>query len=358
MADTTVATANKVQIWADKYFVEYVRGNRFKAYMGKANTSIIQVKEELTKESGDRITMSLVGKLSGDGVTNDATLEGNEESAANFGHLITVNQLRNGVVVGEYEKIKTKIDLLDAAKDLLKTWSMEKLRDLIIARLQSPVTDGLTAYASATEAQKDAWELANNPTATNQRILFGAATANSTEDHSAGLAEIDGTADDLHQDIVTLGRRMAMSADRHIRPAQMGDDDAEVFVLFSGSLAFRDLEANMSTIWQNAAPRSLESNPLFRPGDLIIGNVIVREVPEIPILSGVGASGIDVLPNFLCGAQALGLAWAQRPTPRMDEFDYGNKRGVAITEIRGCEKLTYDSKQHGVVTIYTSAVGD
>ena len=58
MADTTVATANKVQIWADKYFVEYVRGNRFKSYMGKANTSIIQVKEELTKESGDRITMS------------------------------------------------------------------------------------------------------------------------------------------------------------------------------------------------------------------------------------------------------------------------------------------------------------
>ena len=41
-----------------------------------------------------------------------------------------------------------------------------------------------------------------------------------------------------------------------------------------------------------------------------------------------------------------------------DEFDYQNKRGVAVAEIRGCQKAAYNSYQHGVATGYVSAVGD
>jgi N4-gp56 family major capsid protein len=336
--------------------------------MGKGESSIIQVKEELTKQAGDRITFSLMTRLTGAGVTDDSTLEGNEEALDNYGHQVTVNQLRNGVVVGQFEKIKTKIDLLNAAKVMLKVWNMEQLRDLFIARLLSPVTNGLTTYAAATEAQKDAWEAANNPAATNQRVLFGAAKANSTGDHSAGLAEIDGTADDLHQDIVRIMRRMAQAADPHIRPVMpMSGSEAgqERYVLFVGSLPFRDLEANFDTVRQNADVRG-DDNTIFRGGDLRIGNVIVHEVPELDrlntsggsTLDNVGASSIDVQAGFLCGAQALLLAWAQRMQAKTDEFDYENRRGVACTEIRGCEKASYNSYQHGVVTGYFSAVGD
>ena len=357
MSDTAVNSANRVQVWADSYFVEFVRDNRFKRYMGKSENSIIQLKEELTKEAGDRITISLVTRLTGSAIEGDATLEGNEEQLGNYGHLITVEQYRNGVTIGKKEKIKTKIDLLNAGKTMLKLWQMEHLRDMIIARMQSPVTDGLTAYASATETQKDAWETANNPTDSNQRILFGAAKVSSTLDHSAGLLEIDGTADDLHPDTLSLCKRMAQTCSPHIRPVRVNDDE-EYFVAFAGSLAFRDLESNMSTIHQNAAPRSMEDNPLFKPGDLVSRGVIIREVPEIPVISGVGAGSIDVSPVFFCGAQTLGLAWAQRPEPEVDEFDYKNKRGVAISDIRGCEKLTYNSVQHGMVTHYVSAVGD
>lgn len=356
MADTTVSSANRVQQWADDEFYEYVRRNPLYRYMGKGENSIIQVKEELTKEAGDRITFSLVGRLTNAGVTDDNTLEGNEEQLDNHGHQVTVHQLRNGVVVGSFEKIKTKIDLLEAAKIMLRLWNMEQLRDLFIARLQSPVTDGLTTYAAATEAQKDAWTAANNPATANVRILCGAAKSNLAADHSAGLLNIDGTADDLHQDIVRLARRLAMSCDPHVRPVA-DENGNERFVMFVGSLPFRDLEANMDTILSNADVRG-EQNHIFASGDLKIGNVIVHEVPEIPVISGVGAGAIDVAPGFLCGAQALLLAWAQRMQIKLDEFDFGNKRGVAVAEIRGCEKATFNSFQHGVVTAYTSAVGD
>ena len=366
MADTSVASANRVQQWADDEFYEYVRMNPLKSLMGSDVNSPIQVKEELTKEAGDRITFSLVTRLTGSGVTGDNTLEGNEEALGNYGHQVTVDQLRNGVVVGQFEKIKTKIDLLEAAKIMLRLWNMEKLRDLFIARLLSPVTDGLTTYSAATEAQKDAWDLANNPSASNQRILFGAAKSNeSANDHSANLANIDGTADDLHQDIVRLAKRLAQSASPNIRPV-VSQGGREEFIMLAGSLPFRDLQSNMDTIHQNADVRG-DGNQIFHGGEIRVGNVRVLEVPELDrtpanggaLLENVGNGGtteVELCP--LLGAQALFLAWASRMKVKMDEFDYANKRGVAVAEIRGCEKATYNSFQHGVVSVYVSAVGD
>lgn len=368
MSDTTVSSANRVQQWADDEFYEYVRMNPLKSLMGTGENSIIQVKEELTKEAGDRITFSLVTRLTGDGVTGDNTLQGNEESLGNYGHQVTVDQLRHGVVVGQFEKIKTKIDLLAAAKVMLRLWNMEKLRDLFLARFMSPTTNGLTTYSAATEAQKDAWEVANNPTTANQRILFGAAKSNQSGDHSADLANIDGTADDLHQDIIRLLKRLAQSCDPRIRPVVTGGNEPgkERFVALAGSLAFRDLQANMDTVNQNADVRG-EDNNIFAGGDLKVGNVIVKEIPEMdrtPALGGnlledVGNGGTtEVSPVFFCGAQALVLAWAARMSIKMDEFDYQNKRGVAVTEIRGCEKTSMNLFQHGMATGYVSAVGD
>ncbi len=369
MTATTVSSANRVQQWADDEFYEYVRMNPLKSLMGTGPDAAIQVKEELTKEAGDRITFSLVTRLTGAGVTGDNELQGNEEALGNYGHQVTVGQLRNGVVVGQFEKIKTKIDLLEAAKKMLRLWNMEQLRDLFLARMLSPVTDGLTTYAAATEAQKDAWDLANNPSASNQRILFGAAKGNeSANDHSANLSNIDGTADDLHQDIVRLIKRMAQSASPHIRPLVTGGNEPgkERFVLLCGSLPFRDLQANMDTVLQNADVRG-EDNNIFSGGDIKVGNVIVKEVPEMDrtptnggcLLENVGNGGTtEVEPCFLLGAQALFLAWASRMSVKMDEFDYQNKRGVAVAEIRGCEKATFNSFQHGMATAYVSAVGD
>lgn len=370
MPDTSVASDNDVQQWADDQFYEYVRANPLKFLMGTSENDPIQVKEQLTKESGDQITFSLVTRLTGDGVEDDNTLAGNEEGLGNYGKKVTVHQIRHGVVVGQHEQVKTKIDLLNAAKTMLRLWNMEKLRDLFLARLISPNTDGLTTYAASTEAQKDAWEAANNPSTGNQRVLFGAAKANSTGDHSADLAQIDGTADDLHQDIVRLAKRLGQSCDPHIRPVVVpGSADqvgGERFYGLCGSLAFRDLEANMDTIHQNAGVRG-DDNQIFSGGKIKIGNVWVFEVPEMDrvlasggcLLENVGNGGTtEVEPFFLLGAQALLLAWAKRMSVKMDEWDYQNRRGVAVAETRGCVKTTYNGYQHGMVTAYVSAVGD
>jgi hypothetical protein len=194
--------------------------------------------------------------------------------------------------------------------------------------------------------------------ANTDRILFGAAKSNNNNDHSAGLGNIDNTSDKLTPGIISLAKRMAKTADRHIRPI-MVEDEEEWFVMFAHPLAFRDLQNNstMSQANRDGWTRG-KDNPIFKAGDLIWDGVIIREVPEIPTLTGVGNGAIDVAPCFLCGAQAVGLAWGQRSKFAFEGFDYGNKRGVAISEIRGIEKLSHNSVQNGVVTVYVAGVAD
>lgn len=359
MALTTARTGLTPQQWDSDFFKAYVRENRFNKYMGSDENSIIHLKNDLTKKKGDRITFALVNELTGDGVTGNQTLEGNEESLDSRSHYVTVAPLRHAVAVTDWDDQKSTIDLRNAGKMMLKMWSMTKMRDAIITALGS--ING-TAYASASESAKDAW-LADN----SDRVLFGAAKSNNaSNDHSAALANIDNTADKLTPEVISLAKRMAQNASPRIRPIRLKEDE-EWYVMFCNSQAFRDLNTNstMTQANRDARMRGMD-NPLFTGGALVWDGVIIREIPEIDALSGVGAGGIDVAPNYLVGAQAIGVAWAQRTKSTTQVADYEFKHGVGISEIRGIEKLLFgsgagdtdDLKQHGVVTAYTAGVAD
>ena len=75
---------------------------------------------------------------------------------------------------------------------------------------------------------------------------------------------------------------------------------------------------------------------------------------------------IQVAPCYLCGAQALGIAWAKRPQSIEETFDYKDKQGYAIRQWYNVAKLTFgtgagdtdDLKDHGIVTGWFAAVAD
>jgi hypothetical protein len=187
-----------------------------------------------------------------------------------------------------------------------------------------------------------------------------------SNDSSTSLATIDNTADKLTGALVSLSKRRAKTANPKIRPIKV-DGDEEWYVLFANSLAFRDfsLDTPVQQANRDAALRGRD-NPLFTGGDLIWDGVIVREVPDIGLLPGVGAAGIQVGPNYLCGAQCLGIAWAQRTKMIENVRDYGAKKGAGAEEIRDIKKLLFgkgagdrdDLVQHGLHTIFAAAVAD
>lgn len=359
MALTLTASGLNVQKWDNDFFTEYVSESRFKPYMGTNESNVIQLKEDFTKGKGDNITFALVNRLTGAGITGSGELEGNEEALDSRSFRLYVDKIRNGVRIPEMEEFRSAIDLRNAARSTLKTWISEATRDAIIAALGS--INGV-AYGSASEANKDAWLVDNA-----DRVLFGAAKANNAaNDHSASLANVDATNDVLTPGALSLMKRIAKTANPKIRPVNIKGDESW-YVVWVPSLVFRDLQNNATMTQANRdAMERGRDNPLFTGGDLLWDGLIIKEVEDIPVISGVGASGANVAPVYLTGAQALGIGWARRTTSKTKTFDYDDKFGVAIEEIRGIAKLTFgsgssdtaDQKDHGVVTGYFAAVAD
>lgn len=356
MAETQLAAAQIPEQWDDEYFEEFVRDSQFSSAMGDSVNDIIQLKEELRDKKGDTIHMELVRKLNNDGVTGDSTLEGNEENLDTYDDAITIDWLRNAVKFTKRTEKFSPIDLRNASKPMLKTWSMEKLRDLVINRLMSPHVDGVTKYSDASEAQKDTFLSANS-----DRVLVGSAWSNTSSlDHSTSLANIDNTNDKFTPTVLGLLKRRAKQlTNGAVRPV-MVNKKGEIYVVYAHSLAYRDFRA--STAYQNAAlyaENRGRDNPLFEDGDLYYEGCIIKEVPEIPVVGNVGAASIQVVPVFFCGAQAIGIAWGQRPkTVTDDTQDYKFKWGCAIEELRGGKKLMFNNVQHGMLTAYVAGVAD
>lgn len=360
MANTSAATGLTVQQWDDKFFVEYQGNHPFKPYMGTSEQSIIQINEQLGGKKGDAVTFALLNRLTNAAVTGSSTLEGNEEAMDSRSFVINVDKSRNGVRVAEMEEQKSAIALRNAAKPNLMEWAKNYDTDRIIAALHSK--NGV-AYASASETQKDAWLVDNA-----DRVLFGSAKANnSSNDHSASLLNVDGTNDKLTTGVLSLMKRMALTADPKIRPVRLGGLNRRYYICFVHPFAMRDLKADTTlTQAQREVQITAQNEKLFQGGDVDFDGILVHEVDDMPVISGVGAAGIDVAPVFLCGAQALGHARVKRWTSKEEVFDYGDKHGCAIETIDGIEKITFgsgsgdtdDLKDHGVVTGYVSAVAD
>ena len=356
--ETLIAPALEITRWRKNYFKEYTRASRFQPYMGRGLDNIIVTMYELQSEAGKTIIVPFVGKLNGSGVSGSQVLEGNEEDLGSGGMPVSIDWRRNAVVVPKSTQYKTDIDLLDAAKPALRTWEAELLRSDIIREFGAMTqSDGTSVpYMTATETQKDAWLALNS-----DRVLFGKDIANnSSNDHSASLANIDTTNDKANYSWVTKMKRIAKDAD--ITPYQSDQMAGEEwFVLFVGSRTFRDLEndATITQIDREARARGVNSgNPLFQGGDLLVRGVIIREEPEIPVYAGVGAASSDVEPAYMAGGGAIAIAWGQMPQSKTRLTDYDFRKGVGIEELLGVKKINQDGVQRSLVTGYVSATAD
>jgi N4-gp56 family major capsid protein len=323
--------------------------------------AMIQLQTDLTRKPGDTVVFPTVRNLTGAGVTGNTVLEGNEEILNARSLNVVVSVIRHAVAVSDWDEQKSVIDLLQAGRSVLKNWAANKLRTDIITSLGAITADGNVqlTYAAATAAQRDTW-LTNNA----DRVLFGISKANAVSNvYATALATVDNTADKMTAAQLTLAKRMARTATPKIRPIRINNDE-EWYVVFVPSLVFRDLMLDPVIInaLQYAWNRGSD-NPLFTAGDLIYDGLIIREIPELPVV----ASTIQCGASYLCGAQAIGIAWAQRTKVITNTRDYGFMNGVGVEEIRGVQKLRFGTDptvdttkpvDNGVFQIWSAAVAD
>ena len=375
MAVSQVQANNVVVTWRKKIYREWRRANYFAPYMGEGPSNIIQIYRDLA-DGGDILNVPLVGSLRGPGVST-GPLTGNEEPMDEYGMRIWVDWIRNAVLLTRAQMRKSAYEQLDEVRPLLSEWMQGLTRDEIILALGAIPSESPPAnwgnestagqrvngiiYDLATTTQKDAWHTANA-----DRLLYGSQVSNYVSTHAASLANVDATADRASAKLLLLLKRRARRTSPGITPYKDNEEQGrEWFVVFCGANAFRDLAADPDIVAANlyARPREnggVEKNPLFQDGDLLYRGIIIREIPEmddmLTIPNGGAGGAVDVAPIFMCGRNAVALAWGQMPRPtERKEDDYGFLIGRGIEAVYGVGKVF--KRQPGLSTTPASPGG-
>jgi hypothetical protein len=99
MAVTTygVNDALAVKLWSKTLSAEALKATPIAPLIGEGTDNVIQLKSELDKGPGDRVTFGLRAQLSGDGVTEGEAQEGNEEALTTFSDNLYINELIHAV---------------------------------------------------------------------------------------------------------------------------------------------------------------------------------------------------------------------------------------------------------------------
>lgn len=302
MANTAFATGDALtkKVWSAKLFKEAMRNMFFNKFMGESSDSIIQVKNDLKKEKGDRITVGLRMRLTESGQTSSTTgitLEGNEEALTFYSQNVSIYEYGHSVRTGsKLDMQRPAFDLRVEMKDALKEWVEEKLEKLILtAMITSPTTN---------------------------RYL-DKSTATLTCEHLSAL------------------RRQAQLASPKIRPVKVEGKDYYLMICHPYATKYLKYDDDWRNAQQYANVRG-KDNPLFTGALGVYDGIVIHEYDRSDLL----LTGTTVR-SVLCGAQAGLVAWAQTPSWYEKLFDYERIPGVASDMLVGVAKSAFNSEDFG-----------
>lgn len=373
MAETRVVTGLSPEIWDDNFSVEFFQNNPFAAYAGTGSDNPIVMKEDFASERGNGISFEFITNLKRGSIRGRQPLRGHEDKLGEFGDKVYWDMRKKGISMHELDRDLAAIDLRKAAKANLKTWADEDVKFEVIERLQDVGQNLNVTYTEASAADKNTWH-ANN----KDRVLYGNTLANYvTNNHASSLANISNSTGKATKSTISLMKRIALSARPRITPTRITEsENRRFFVAFVSSLAMRDIVDSMNESERQVSVQR-RNEGLFLGGDREWDGVVIHEVDDMPILTGVGNAGANVSPIFLLGQEALGWGLKSRYKSREQLDDYQQVEGLGMIGKWGMKKLGYtigDSgatvdaldgtqtnvlgKQRGVVNGFVASVGD
>jgi N4-gp56 family major capsid protein len=289
--------------------------NRFTGLEGSGMPII--AKEELTKEPGDTIRITTVKNLTGAGVTNDDTLEGNEEKLVIDDVEVTITQYRHAVRYNKTARQQSILQMAEASVDGLSYWTSQKLESL-----------GFT-------------ELVNSP----DHIIYGG--------DATTLNGIDAT--DV-MSTTTISKAKAKAEEKLMRPVQV-QGELPFYVMVIHPFQAYSLKVS-DTTWQQAQREAMprgSDNPIFSGALGMWDGVILYAHPNVSRALNANSPAVYVGKAVLMGAECMAHAFGQHPELVVKSFDYDNQFGTAISFVTGYKKSDLDNTDTGVVCAYTAA---
>jgi len=363
-------TGDQLQTWS-RDFWKVARNQSFiNQFAGTGSNAMVQRVTEMTKNNkGTKANITLLADMTGDGITGDYTLEGNEEALRAYDISIELDQLRfANRIAGRMTDQKTVVNFREQSRDALAYAMADRCDQLAFLTLSGVAytnknNGALRTVVGGAVNGQELVDLAyasdvSAPTAARHRRW------DATGGLVAGATNAVVAADKIsYECIVNL---KAYAKDQYIRGIR-GAGNQETFHMFVTPQQMADLKLDASFLAnvRNAGVRGTSNSLFSGSSSLMVDGVMIHEFRHVFNTSGatagtssnVGAAGykwgadadVNGARALFCGAQALALADIGLPEMVEDTFDYGNQSGISVGKIFGMRKPKYNSDITGDV---------
>lgn len=345
MATTQLLTGHPLtpKFWSRKLFQDTLKQTYLNKFKGTGSDALLQVKTETQKGAGDKINYGLRMQLRGDGVTGDATLQGNEESLRVYNDSVLIDQLRNAVTNdGRMTDQRAIFSIREEGKMGLQDWLADRLDTSFFNQICGNTSESRLAYTG------------NNATVASDAAHIVYVGGHTTE---ASIASASAS-NKMSLSLIDAAVERAKTSAIQLRPINVEGDN--YYVMFVHPYQAYDLRTTTSTGgWldiQKAAMQGgqIKDNPIFKGSLGVYNNVILFESTRIPTVTA------GVYRSVLCGAQAAVMAFGQNNSDQEmtwneETSDYSNRFGIAASLIYGIKKTVFNSADFGTILVPTAA---
>jgi N4-gp56 family major capsid protein len=364
-------TGDQLQMWS-RDFWRVARNQSFiNQFAGSGSNAMVQRVTELTKnQKGTKANITLLADMTGDGITGDNTLEGNEEALRAYDITIELDQLRfANRIAGRMTDQKTVVNFREQSRDALAYAIADRCDQLAFLTLSGVAythkNNGALRTTSSTAGHELVdLEFASDVSAPTAARHLRVDVAGGTSTLSAGDTTAVTTDDKMaYRDIVNL---KAYAKDNYIRGIR-GAGNQETFHMFVTPQQMADLKLDSDFLAnvRNAGVRGTANSLFAGSSSLMVDGVMIHEFRHVFNTAGAtsgsssnaGAAGykwgaganVNGARALFCGAQALAMADIGLPEMVEDTFDYGNQSGISVGKIFGLRKPKYNSDISGSV---------
>lgn len=363
-------TTEQLTAWS-RDFWRVARNKSFiNKFAGSGPNAMVQRISDLTKsEKGTRAVFTLIAEASGDGITGDNTLEGNEEALRAYDMVVNIDQLRfANRIQGRMADQKSVVNFRETSRDLLAYQMADRIDQMAFLTLSGvsyafknngaarPVLPGAGQNLTDLEFAADV----SAPT-TNRGLRWIAASNTLAASATASVIATDYIG---YRTIVEL---KTYAKDHYVRGISSGSDEVYHMFVTPRQMAKLKLDPDFLANVRNAGNRGPDNSLFAGTGSLMVDGVMIHEFRHVYNTVGAasgskwgGAGTVDGARALFCGAQALAMADIGSPNMVEEVFDYGNQAGISIGKIFGFKKPKFRSdydnavEDFGVITLDTA----
>lgn len=363
MSNFTVETGSNHNVlnWEKKLNLEALKMMTFSKYFGSSENAGIKITSDSTRgkeiADGDTVYTTLLVNLTGEGVSGDADMQGNEENMVLHRQTVIIDQLRNAVKsAGKITEQRTFINFREQARGVLQKWGAD-----IIDKWAANQLSGNTAISSNNLAGMQTPTAPSSATG-NLRIIYGplADTTEASLSASAGQSFRLKMIDDAiaHAEVSTPV----------LEP--MDTPAGPKWILILHPFQIHSLKTHVSAsdvTWYDYNKALIQGGKNVRDN---IGNPLRGALGEYNNTLIFSNSRMPLAPSttrvrraVFFGAQAASLAFGAgsagaanlRFRHIIQEEDYKNRIGVGVQLIGGLKKNVYNSIDLNVMVLSSHA---